>query len=79
MMPSKNGYLALVIIGFILGVLWGALSIGPYNDMKQAIEVGNVDEARKNAKKIRTFFIIGLVVNVLIVLGQVAAASSTSI
>ena len=34
-MPSKGGYLALVILGFLLGILWGALSISPYNKMSR--------------------------------------------
>lgn len=71
-MPSTGLYLALTIIGFFLGVLWGALSISPYNKLKAAVAAGDADEANANAKKIRTYFIIGLVLNVLIIIGRVA-------
>ena len=65
-MPSKGGYLALVILGFLLGILWGALSISPYIKMKAAIASGDMDTALANAKKIRIFVIVGLVLNVLL-------------
>ena len=71
-MPSQGGYLALVILGFLLGILWGALSIAPYNKMKAAIANGDAETAQANAKKIRTFVIVGLVINVLLVIGNLA-------
>ena len=71
-MPSKGANLAMVIIGFFLGVLWGALSIGPYRKLKVAVDNGDVAEAQANAKKIRIFFIIGVVVNVLFIIGSLA-------
>ena len=71
-MPSAGTYLALTIIGFFLGILWGILCLSPYKKMKAAIEVGNADEAWKNAGTIRTLFIIGLVINVVLIIGQSA-------
>ncbi|MBQ6420688.1 MAG: hypothetical protein IJK02_06430 [Clostridia bacterium] len=71
-MPNATVYLVLVIIGFFLGIIWGALSVGPYKRMKTAIQFGNVMVARAQAKKILIFFIIGVVVNVLIIIGQAA-------
>ena len=73
--PKQNVYLALVIIGFFLGVLWGALSIRPYQEMKAAIARDDSDAAWENAKKVRTFFLIGLVINALIIVGQLAQMS----
>ena len=37
-MPSKGFYLFLVIVGFLFGILWGALSISPYNKLKAAVD-----------------------------------------
>lgn len=71
-MPSQGGHLALVILGFLFGILWGALSISPYNKMKEAIANGDAETAQANAKKIRTFVIIGLVINVLIIIGKLS-------
>lgn len=64
-MPSKNAHLVLLIVGFCCGVLWGILSIAPYNNMNAAIKAGDVTTARANAKKVETFVIIGIVINVL--------------
>ncbi len=71
-MPSKGGNLALVIIGFFLGVLWGALALSPYNKMKKAIDAGDAEEAWANSKKIKIFFWIGVAVNVLFIIGSFA-------
>ena len=69
-MPSKGGYLALVILGFVLGIIWGVLSISPYQKLKAAVDSGDVYTAQENAKKIRRFVIIGVVLNVLLFIGQ---------
>ena len=71
-MPSQGFYLFLVIVGFLCGILWGALSLGPYNKMKAAIAANDSVEAKANAKKIRTFIIIGIVINVLLIIGKLA-------
>lgn len=71
-MPSQGKYLALVIVGFLMGILWGVLSIFPYRNMKAAIASGDVLTAQENAKKIRIFVIIGVVLNVLFLIGRLA-------
>ena len=71
-MPSQGTYLALVIVGFLLGIIWGAISIPQYKNLKLAISSGDVETAQACAKKIRTYIIIGLVVNVLIYIGRSA-------
>lgn len=67
-MPSKGFYLFLVIVGFLFGILWGALSISPYNKLKAAVDSGDAETANASAKKIRIFVIIGIVLNVVIVI-----------
>lgn len=74
-MPSEGLYLFLVIVGFLCGCLWGILSISPYNKMKAAIAAGDAATAQQNAKTIRIFVIIGVVVNVLVLIGSLAAGS----
>ena len=71
-MPGKGFHLFLVILGFLLGVIWGALSVGPYKKMKEAITAGDSAEAWANARKIRRFVLIGVVVNVLFIIGKIA-------
>ena len=56
-------------------MLWGALSIKPYREMKAAIARDDSDAAWENAKKVRTFFLIGLAINALIFIGQLAQMS----
>ena len=65
-MPSKGGYLALVIFGFILGIVWGVLSLGPYRNLKAAVDADDYYTAQENAKKIKRYILIGIVVNILI-------------
>ena len=69
-MPSQGLYLLLVILGFVMGIIWGALSVSPYGKMKAAIAEGDAEAAQSYAKKIRLFVIIGVVVNVLIFIGR---------
>lgn len=69
-MPSKGGYLALVILGFLLGIIWGVLAVFPYRKMTAAINSGDVEEAQANAKKVLIFVLIGVGVNVLIMIGS---------
>ena len=71
-MPSKSTYLVLVIVGFLFGILWGLLSLSPYNKLKVAVDNGDVEEANANAKKIRIFVIIGVVLNILVLIGRMA-------
>ena len=64
-MPKKGLYLFFVILGFFLGVIWGALSIGPYRKLSAAIQDGDSSEAWDNASKIKIYLIIGVIVNVI--------------
>jgi hypothetical protein len=73
-MPKKGLYKTLMILGWFLGIIWGALALSPYNKMKAAIEAGDVDAAWIYAKRVRLFFIIGLVINILMIIGQLAQA-----
>ena len=65
-MPSKGAYLALVILGFLLGILWGLLALFPYCNMAKAINTGNTTEAWNNAKTIRLILLIGVGCNILL-------------
>ncbi len=71
-MPSKGGHLAMVIIGFLLGILWGILAISPYTRMKVAIEAGDAETAWANSKKVKTIFWIGVAVNVVFIIISLA-------
>ena len=75
-MPNKTTYLILVIIGFVAGILWGILSISPYTKLKAAVDAGDVETAQANAKKIRIFVIIGIVINVLAIIGRLAQSGA---
>lgn len=72
-MPSKGAYLALVILGFLLGILWGLLAIFPYYNMTKAINTGNTAEAWNNAKTIRLILLIGVGCNILLFFAGLAA------
>lgn len=67
-MPSKGSYTVLLILGFLLGILWGLLSVGPYRRMKAALAAGNADAAWENANKIRKWFLVGAAFNVCMTL-----------
>lgn len=67
-MPGKGGHLAMVIIGFFLGILWGLLAVFPYIKMNKAIEAGDSATAWAQSKKVKTFFWIGVAVNVVFII-----------
>ncbi len=75
-MPNQTLYLVLTILGFALGIVWGLLSLDPYKRMKAAIAANDAATAIASAAKIKKWFIIGLIVNVLIVIGQLAQAGA---
>lgn len=72
-MPSKGAYLALVILGFFLGILWGLLELFPYYNMANAINTDNTTEAWNNAKTIRLILLIGVGCNILLFFAGLAA------
>ena len=63
-LEGETGALQYMVVGFLTGVLWGALSISPMVKMNKAIADGDQYEAWRNAKKIRMFALIGIGVNV---------------
>ena len=67
-MPSKGSYTILLILGFLLGLVWGILSVGPYRRMNMALQAGDKDSAWENANKIRKWFLIGAAFNILMIL-----------
>lgn len=71
-MPSKGGHLAMVIIGFFLGILWGLLALFPYLKMNKAIEAGDSVTAWAQSKKIKICFWIGVAINVLFIIISLA-------
>ena len=71
-MPSKGGHLAMVIVGFLCGILWGILAIGPYNKMKAAIDAGDDAAAWTYSKNVKLYYWIGIAVNILIIIGRMA-------
>ena len=72
-MPSKGAYTALLILGFICGILWGILSISPYSKMSKAIDAGNAAEAWENAKKVKILCLIGVAINVVMIMVRCGA------
>ena len=66
-MPSMGRYLVLVALGFVFCVICGALSLYSYKMMVHAISADDVETAQVNARKIRIYTIIGLVVTIAII------------
>ena len=71
-MPNKTLYTVLLVLGFICGILWGILALGPYKKMNEAINAGNSAEANAQAKKVMIFAVIGIVLNAVILIGRFA-------
>lgn len=67
-MPSKGKYCTMLVFSFIFGILWGALAFSPYKKMSAAIDAGDAETAWANAKKVNTFFWIGVGLNVAFLL-----------
>ena len=72
-MPKKGVYTFFLVLGFITGVLWGLLALSPYKNMNLSIEAGDADEAWRYAKKVRMFALIGVGVNILVIIIQMAS------
>lgn len=64
-MPKKGTYIALIVIGFLLGIIWGVYSLTQYSPMMQAVEAGDSTEAWARAKKIKIATILGVVANIV--------------
>ena len=65
-MPKKGTYIALIVLGFLCGILWGCISLTQYKPMMAAVEVGDAETAWAKAKVIKIVTIVGVVVNILV-------------
>ena len=66
-MPSRGKHTVMFVFSFIFGVLWGLLSIGAFTTMNRAINAGDAVQAQASAKKVRTMFWVGLIVNIVLI------------
>ena len=71
-MPGTGVATLWLVIGFVGGALWGALALTRYIRMRRAIKDGLAYEAIDNAKKVRMFALIGIAVNAVVILIQLA-------
>ena len=69
-MPSKGVAIALIVVGFVCGVIWGIIGVVQYGPMKAAIQRGDVVEAKDKFGVIRNATIIGVVINILFLIAQ---------
>ena len=65
-MPSKGLAIALIVVGFLCGIIWGIVGFTQYGPMKEAISRGDVAEAKSKFKTIAIATGVGVVVNVLL-------------
>ena len=72
-MPSTTTAIILIVVGFLCGILWGIIGITQYGSMKKAIEAGDAETANKKFNIIKIATIVGVVLNVLIIGGQMVA------
>ena len=84
MMPSRGKYIAMFILNFCFGVIFGLLSIGAFKTLNIAINSGDVAQAQRSAQKIKVLFIIGLAFTIIsivacIVIVAIAAANGEKI
>ena len=75
-MPSRGKHTVMFVFSFIFGVLWGLLSIGAFKTMNLRIAAGDVEGANASAKKVRMFFWIGLIVNIVLVVFYIVLIAS---
>ena len=75
-MPSRGKHTVTFVFSFIFGVLWGLLSIGAFKTMNLRIAAGDVEGANASAKKVRMFFWIGLIVNIVLVVFYIVLIAS---
>ena len=64
-MPKKGNYIALIVVGFLCGILWGVISLTQYKPMMAAIEASDAETAWAKAKVIKIVTIIGIIFNIL--------------
>lgn len=77
-MPSRGKHITMFVFSWIFGVLWGALSIGAFVTMNKRIEAGDVEGANQSAKKVRTMFWVGLIVNIVLIVFYIILVAANS-
>lgn len=65
-MPSKGLAIALIVVGFLCGIIWGIVGFTQYGPMKEAINRGDVATAKDKFKTIAIATGVGVVINVLL-------------
>lgn len=70
-MPSKGAAIALIVIGFLCGIIWGVIGIVMYSGMSKAIEAGDLATATTKFRNIAIATGIGVALNVIVILSGV--------
>jgi len=65
-MPSNGLAIALIVVGFLCGIIWGIVGFTQYGPMKEAINRGDVATAKDKFKTIAIATGVGVVINVLL-------------
>ena len=68
--PDKTASIIMIVVGFICGILWGALSLYNYTKMKAAYAIGDQFEYDKRFKNIKIFTAIGVVLNAILLMSR---------
>ena len=71
-MPSLTTATVLVVIGFLLGIIWGIYGDTQRSTLKTAIETGNVEVANKKFRNIVIATSVGVAVNIFATIGALA-------
>ena len=72
-MPNTTTAIILIVVGFICGIIWGVIGLTQYKPMKNAIAMGDAVTANKKFNVIKIATIIGIVINVLFIIGNMNA------
>lgn len=77
-MPNPSTYMALIVVGFLCGVIWGAIGLSQYGALKDAVAQGDAETANKKASTIRIVTIIGVCIQLFLLMAMCGRASSMS-
>jgi len=69
-MPSTGAAIALIVVGFLCGILWGIIGVTQYGPMKRAIDAGDAATAQSKFKVIAIATGIGVVANLMFIFGS---------
>ena len=69
-MPSKGAAIALIVVGFLCGIIWGIIGVVMYTGMSSAMAAGDAATASSKFRNIAIATGIGVVLNILIVIGS---------